>query len=84
MKLAYFNDHTLGVIVNDAIIDVSAAVSDTGASSPQAQLEAVISGWDTYGATHRRGRAGTVGNAPFLGQSAATGTASRTTALPGG
>ena len=44
MKLAYYNDYTLGVIENDAIIDVSAALEDTGTSSPQAQIEAVING----------------------------------------
>ena len=50
MKLAFYNDYTLGVIENDTIMDVSGAVADIGASSPQAHLEAVIVGWDTYGA----------------------------------
>ena len=62
MKLAFYNDYTLGVIENDAVIDVSAAVSDTGASGPQAQMDAVISGWDTYGgriAEAARDQAGT-------------------------
>ncbi len=62
MKLAYYDDYTLGVIENDAIIDVSAAVSGTGASNPQGQIEAVISGWDTYGARiaeAAQGQAGT-------------------------
>lgn len=48
MKLAFYNEFTLGVIENDIIKDVSSAVADISCANPQAQLEAVIKDWDNY------------------------------------
>jgi 2-keto-4-pentenoate hydratase/2-oxohepta-3-ene-1,7-dioic acid hydratase in catechol pathway len=46
MKLAFFNDFQLGVIVDNQIVDVTSAVTDISYHSPQELIEMVITGWD--------------------------------------
>jgi 2-keto-4-pentenoate hydratase/2-oxohepta-3-ene-1,7-dioic acid hydratase in catechol pathway len=46
MKLAFFNDFQLGVIKDDKIIDVGAAVAGLGYHSPQELMLMLITGWD--------------------------------------
>jgi len=50
VKLAFYNNYTLGVIDDGNIMDASTAVSDVTPCNPQALLETVIGNWDTYGA----------------------------------
>ena len=50
MKLAFYDNYTLGVIDDENIMDVSAIVSDITPCNPQGLLETVIKNWDTYGA----------------------------------
>jgi 2-keto-4-pentenoate hydratase/2-oxohepta-3-ene-1,7-dioic acid hydratase in catechol pathway len=45
MKLAFFNDFTLGVVMGDRIVDVSATVSDIPHLSPQDLINGVIEGF---------------------------------------
>ena len=48
MKLAFFNDFTLGVVTGDRIVDVSAAVSDIPHVSPQDLINGVIERFAQY------------------------------------
>lgn len=50
MKLAFYNDYTLGVIDGEVIKDASTAVADLDPYSPQAVLEIVIKDWARYSA----------------------------------
>ena len=49
VRLAFYNDFTLGVIDGDMIIDATAAVVDIHTGSPQALLETLITCWDEFG-----------------------------------
>lgn len=48
MKLAFYNDYTLGVIEGDMVKDASAAVSDLNPYSSQVLLEIIIKDWALY------------------------------------
>src|SRR6201999_2514247 len=48
MKLAFFDDYKLGVVVDDKIIDVSSAVKGIKALGPQDLIRGVIEQWSTY------------------------------------
>ncbi|HJO83093.1 MAG: fumarylacetoacetate hydrolase family protein [SAR202 cluster bacterium] len=48
MKLAFFNDFTLGVVKGDSIVDVSGAVSDVPHLSPQDLINGVIANFAQY------------------------------------
>lgn len=48
MKLAFYNAYTLGVIDGDTIFDASTAIGSMRPHGPQALLETLISGWETY------------------------------------
>jgi hypothetical protein len=48
MKLAFFNDFTLGVITGDAIVDVSAVVKDIPRLGPQDVMRGLIENFDAY------------------------------------
>ncbi len=50
MKLAFFNDFTLGVVKGDSIVDVSGAVSDVPHLSPQDLINGVITNFSQYSA----------------------------------
>lgn len=47
MKLTFFDDYALGVVRNDIIVDVSAAVADVPHTSPSDLINHVISDWDS-------------------------------------
>lgn len=66
MKLAFYDNYTLGVIDDENIMDVSAIVSDITPCNPQGLLETVIKNWDTYGARiadATQGQGGAAGSA---------------------
>src|SRR6202000_2421399 len=48
MKLGYFDDFKLGVLKNDAVVDVSAAVKDIPHSGPGDLMNGLIEHWDSY------------------------------------
>ena len=48
MKLVYFDDFKLGVLKDDAVVDVSAAVSDIPHTGPGDLMNGLIERWDTY------------------------------------
>jgi 2-keto-4-pentenoate hydratase/2-oxohepta-3-ene-1,7-dioic acid hydratase in catechol pathway len=48
MKLAFFDDYKLGVVVDDKIIDVSSATKGIKALGPQDVIRGVIEQWSTY------------------------------------
>ncbi len=48
MKLVFFDDYTLGVVKGDAVVDVSAVVSDIPRVFPQDLLSGLISAFDAY------------------------------------
>src|SRR5260370_32270359 len=48
MKLVYFDDFKLGVLKNDAVVDVSAAVKDIPHSAPGDLMNGLIEHWDSY------------------------------------
>jgi 2-keto-4-pentenoate hydratase/2-oxohepta-3-ene-1,7-dioic acid hydratase in catechol pathway len=48
MKLLYFNDFRLGVLKDDAVVDVSAAVEDIPHSGPGDLMNGLIERWDSY------------------------------------
>src|ERR1043166_6927230 len=48
MKLLYFNDFRLGVLKNDAVVDVSAAVEDIPHSGPGDLMNGLIERWHAY------------------------------------
>jgi 2-keto-4-pentenoate hydratase/2-oxohepta-3-ene-1,7-dioic acid hydratase in catechol pathway len=48
MKLAFFDDYKLGVVVGDKIVDVSSAVKGIKALGPQDVIRGVIEKWSTY------------------------------------
>src|SRR5207253_2979497 len=48
MKLLYFDDFRLGVLKNDAVVDVSAAVEDIPHSGPGDLMNGLIGHWDSY------------------------------------
>ncbi len=47
MRLALFNDYRLGVVQDDQIFDVSAAVADLGYHTPQEMMQLLITQWAT-------------------------------------
>lgn len=47
MRLALFNDYQLGVVQNDRIIDVSAAIADLQDHAPQVRMQRLITQWAT-------------------------------------
>jgi 2-keto-4-pentenoate hydratase/2-oxohepta-3-ene-1,7-dioic acid hydratase in catechol pathway len=48
MKLLYFDDFRLGVLKNDAVVDVSAAVNDIPHSGPGDLMNGLIEHWSSY------------------------------------
>ena len=48
MKLAFFDNYKLGVVVGDKIVDVSAATKGIKALGPQDVIRGVIEKWSTY------------------------------------
>lgn len=46
MKLVFFDDYRLGVLRDDGVVDVSAAVADLHYHTAQGLLKQVIEGWD--------------------------------------
>ena len=48
MKLAFFDDYKLGVVVGDKIVDVSAVTKGIKALGPQDVIRGVIEKWSTY------------------------------------
>jgi len=48
MKLAFFDDYKLGVVVGDKIVDVSSATKGIKALGPQDVIRTVIEKWSTY------------------------------------
>ena len=48
MKLLYFDDFRLGVLKNDAVVDVSAAVKDIPHTGPGDLMNGLIERWDSY------------------------------------
>ena len=48
MKLAFFDDYKLGVVVGDKIVDVSSATKGMKALGPQDVIRGVIEQWSTY------------------------------------
>ncbi len=48
MKLAFFDDYKLGVVVGDKIVDVSAEVKGIKALGPQDVIRTVIEKWSAY------------------------------------
>ena len=48
MKLAFFDDYKLGVVVGDKIVDVSSATKGIKALGPQDVIRGVIEKWSTY------------------------------------
>lgn len=46
MKLVFFDDYRLGVLRDDGVVDVSAAVADLHHHTAQGLLKQVIEGWD--------------------------------------
>jgi len=48
MKLAYFNDYTLGVVIGDTIVDVSSSVRDIPHTGPHDLIAGLIERFDQY------------------------------------
>ena len=48
MKLLYFDDFKLGVLKNDAVVDVSAAVKDIPHTGPGDLMNGLIERWGSY------------------------------------
>jgi 2-keto-4-pentenoate hydratase/2-oxohepta-3-ene-1,7-dioic acid hydratase in catechol pathway len=48
VKLVYFDDFKLGVLKNDAVVDVSAAVKDIPHTGPGDLMNGLIERWDSY------------------------------------
>ena len=48
MKLAFFDNYKLGVVVDDRIVDVSALTKGIKALGPQDVIRGVIEKWSTY------------------------------------
>lgn len=48
MKLVYFDDFKLGVVTNEVVTDVSAAVSDIPHTGPGDLMNGLIERWDSY------------------------------------
>jgi hypothetical protein len=48
MKLLHFDDFRLGVLKGDAVVDVSAEVSDIPHAGPGDLLNGLIERWDSY------------------------------------
>src|ERR1700710_1488997 len=48
MKLVYFDDFKLGVLKNNAVVDVSAAVKDIPHTGPGDLMNGLIEHWDSY------------------------------------
>jgi 2-keto-4-pentenoate hydratase/2-oxohepta-3-ene-1,7-dioic acid hydratase in catechol pathway len=48
MKLVYFDDFKLGVLKNDSVVDVSAAVKDIPHTGPGDLINGLIERWDSY------------------------------------
>ncbi len=48
MKLAFFDDYKLGVVVGDKIVDVSAVTKGIKALGPQDVIRGVIEKWSAY------------------------------------
>src|SRR5260370_38490193 len=48
MKLCYFNDYKLGVLKGDAVVDVSAVVSDIPHTGPGDLMNGLIERFDQY------------------------------------
>ncbi len=47
MKLAFFDDYKLGVVVGDKVVDVSSAARGIKALGPQDVIRGVIEQWST-------------------------------------
>src|SRR6516162_7481953 len=48
MKLAFFDDFKLGIVVGDKIIDVSSVTKGSKALGPQEMIRTVIEKWSAY------------------------------------
>jgi hypothetical protein len=48
VKLAYFNDFQLGVVVGEGIVDVTPLLSDIPARDRQDLMPGLIARWDAY------------------------------------
>ena len=68
MKLVYFDDFKLGVLKNDAVVDVSAAVKDIPHTGPGDLMNGLIERWDSYKARLEAAAASGAG-APVSGAS---------------
>ena len=56
MKLAFFDDYKLGVVVGDQIVDVSSVARGIKALGPQDVIRTVIEKWSAYKGRPRSGR----------------------------
>src|SRR6201987_3297170 len=69
MKLAFFDNYKLGVVVGDKIVDVSGAVKGIKALGPQDVMRGVIEKWSTYktklAAAAKKGKGKPVAKAKF-------------------
>ena len=48
MKLAYFNDFTLGIVKDDSVMDVSGVVRDIPHLGPHDLISGLIERWEQY------------------------------------
>ena len=48
MKLVYFDDYKLGVLVGDSVVDVSAVVQDIPHTNPGNLMNGLIERFDDY------------------------------------
>ena len=76
MKLAFFDDYKLGVVVGDKIVDVSAVVKGIKALGPQDVIRGVIEKWGKLQGQARGRRQEGQGQAAVEGQAAAAAAAS--------
>jgi hypothetical protein len=74
MKLGFFDDFKLGVVVGDGVVDVTGVVKDISRLGPQDVMRGVIERFDTLKGKHRgcgRERAGQAGLAGKIPSAAA-------------
>ena len=70
MKLAFFDNYKLGVVVGDKIVDVSAVTKGIKALGPQDVIRGVIEKWSSLQGQARRRRQEGQGQAARQGQAA--------------
>ena len=84
MKLAFFDDYKLGVVVGDKIVDVSAVVKGIKALGPQDVIRGVIEKFGELQGQARRRRQEGQRQAAVEGQAAAAAAEAREHHLHGG